>query len=195
MRWTTLRPGLIGAALLSILMLTPAAVWAQKTSFTTAGPPVAKDEPVTFTADEVEYDRDNNLVTARGHVEVWQAGRIVRADQMSFNRQTGVVLAIGNVVMMQPDGQVLFAQYAELNRDMSEGILSTVRAQMANNGKMAANGMRRTGGLLNELSRVVYTACDLCKKDPTRPPLWEVRPRPPCRIPSTRPSNTAMPRC
>ena len=34
--------------------------------------------------------------------------------------------------------------------------------------------MRRTGGLLNELSRVVYSACDLCKDDPTRPPLWEI---------------------
>jgi LPS-assembly protein len=175
MRLTLLRLSVIAAALLPILMLTHAAVWAQKSSFVTTGPPVSKDEPVTFTADEVEYDRENNMVTARGHVEVWQAGRIVRADQMSFNRQTGVVVAIGNVVMMQPDGQVLFAEYAELNRDMSEGILKTVRGLMANNGKLAANGMRRTGGLLNELSRVVYTACDLCKQDPTRPPLWEVR--------------------
>jgi LPS-assembly protein len=163
---------LIVAALLPILILTTAEAWTQPSQF--SGPPVAKNEPVTFTADQVEYDRDANLVTARGHVEVWQAGRIVRADQMTFNRQTGVMVAIGNVVMMQPDGQVLFAQYAELSRDMSEGILETIRAQMANNGKMAANGMRRTGGALNELSRVVYTACNLCKKDPTRPPLWEV---------------------
>jgi LPS-assembly protein len=175
MRRTLLRLSLILAALLPSLMLTPAAVWAQKSSFLSAGPPVSRDEPVTFTADEVEYDRDNNLVTARGHVEVWQAGRILRADQMSFNRKTGVMVAIGNIVMMQPDGQVLFAQYAELSRDMSEGILKAVRAQLPNNGKMAANGMRRTGGLLNELSRVVYTACDLCKQDPTRPPLWAVQ--------------------
>jgi LPS-assembly protein len=175
MRQTLLRLVLIAAALLPILMLTPADGWAQKSALPGAGPPVARDAPVTFTADEVEYDRDKNLVTARGHVEVWQAGRIVRADEMTFNRQTGVMVAIGNVVMMQSDGQVLFAQYAELSRDMSEGILKTVRAQLQNNGKMAANGMRRTGGALNELSRVVYTACDLCKKDPTRPPLWEIR--------------------
>lgn len=170
-----LRLSLLAAAVLPLLMLMSASVWAQKSSFAAAGPPVSKDEPVTFTADEVEYDRDNNLVTARGHVEVWQAGRIVRADQMSFNRQTGVITAIGGVVIMQPDGQVLFSQYAELNRNMSDGILRTVRALLANNGKMAANGMRRTGGSLNELSRVVYTACNLCKEDPTRPPLWEVR--------------------
>ncbi len=136
--------------------------------------PVAKDEPVTFTADQVEYDREHSLVTARGHVEAWQAGRVVRADQMIFNRDTGVVVATGNVVVQEPDGQVLFAQYAELNRNMSEGILKTVRAVLERNGKLAANGMRRTGGVLNELSRVVYSACDLCKDDPTRPPLWQI---------------------
>ncbi len=175
MRPTLLRLGLIGVALLLCLMMMAANVRAQHGPLPGAGPPVSRDEPVTFTADEVEYDRDNNLVTARGHVEVWQAGRIVRADQMSFNRQTGVMVAIGNVVMMQADGEVLFSQYAELSRDMSEGILKVVRAQLPNNGKMAANGMRRTGGALNELSRVVYTACDLCKKDPTHAPLWQIQ--------------------
>jgi LPS-assembly protein len=173
-RRTLLRLSVIAATLLPIMMLAPASGLAQKTSFSTAGPPVSKDEPVTFTADEVEYDRDNNLVTARGHVEVWQGGQIIRADQMTFNRQSGVVVAIGDVVMMQADGEVLFAQYAELSRNMSDGILKTVRGLLPNNGKLAANGMQRTGGLLNELSRVVYTSCDLCKKDPTQPPLWEV---------------------
>jgi LPS-assembly protein len=167
---------LLAAALLAILILTPAAAWAQLSQLAAVGTgsPAAKDEPVTFTADQVEYDRDHSLVTARGHVEAWQAGRVVRADQMTFNRETGVVVAIGNVAMLEAGGQVLFAQYAELSRDMSEGILKTVRGALDNNGKLAANGMRRTGGVLNELSRVVYTACDLCKKDPTRPPLWEI---------------------
>lgn len=175
MRRTMLRLCLLLAASLPGMLLIPAA-WAQKTSqFATGGPPVSREEPVTFTADQVEYDREKNLVTARGHVEVWQAGRIVRADEMTFNRQTGIMMAIGNVVMVQADGQVLFAQYAELSRDMTNGMLRAVRAQMANNGKLAANGMQRTAGALNELSRVVYTACNLCKQDPTRPPLWEVR--------------------
>ena len=171
-----LRPISLTATLLAALIVVPAGAWAQlsKLAATGTSPPVSKNEPVTFTADQVEYDREHALVTARGHVEAWQAGRVVRADQMTFNRETGVVTAVGNVVMLEPDGQVLFAQYAELSRDMSEGILKTVRAQLENNGRLAANGMRRTGGLLNELSRVVYSACDLCKTDPTRPPLWEI---------------------
>ncbi len=45
-------------------------------------PALPSDQPVTFTAGEVEYDeRADTVVTARGGVEAWQAGRTLRADQ------------------------------------------------------------------------------------------------------------------
>jgi LPS-assembly protein len=69
----------------------------------------------------------------------------------------------------------MFADYAEMTQDMNEGVLKDMRALMAQNGKLAANGVRRTAGKINELSRVVYSACNLCKTDPTKPPLWQIR--------------------
>ncbi len=140
----------------------------------TSTPAPGRDEPVTFTADQVEYDRERAIVTARGHVEAWQAGRILRADQMTFDRNSGVSVATGNVVLVETNGQTLFAQYAELNRDMSEGILKTIGGRMEHNARLAANGMRRTGGALNELSRIVYSVCDSCKEHPERPLLWQL---------------------
>src|SRR5258708_7949180 len=134
LRW----PALLAAVLAAVLSLTLAGARAQLSGLAAAGnaPKAGKDAPVTFTADQVEYDREHSLVSARGHVEAWQAGRVVRADQMTFNRETGVVVAVGNVAVLEPDGQVLFAQYAELSRDMSEGILKTVRAVLDNNGRL-----------------------------------------------------------
>ncbi len=76
---------------------------------------------------------------------------------------------------MEPDGEVMFADYAEMTQDMNDGVLKDMRALLAQNGKLAANGVRRTAGKINELSRVVYSPCDLCKKDPTRPPVWQIR--------------------
>jgi LPS-assembly protein len=139
-----------------------------------SGPTPSKDQPITFTADAVEYDRERSLVIARGHVEAWQGGRVLRADQLTFDRSSGVVVAIGNIAILEPDGQVVFAQYAELSRDMSTGLLKDIRVRMDQNGKLAANGMRRSGGAINELSKVVYSSCDLCKDDPTRPLLWQI---------------------
>lgn len=143
-------------------------------------PPAAalnRSDPVTFTADQVVYDRDNGLVTASGHVEAWQNDHVLRADTVTFDRNTNVAAAHGHVAVVEPDGQVLFSDYAELTEGMREGVLRGMRAILAENGKLAANGARRTEGKINELSRAVYTTCDLCARDPTRPPLWSLRAR------------------
>jgi len=140
-----------------------------------AGHGASRKAPVTFTADRVRYDQQHNLVIASGHVEAWQGQQVLRADEITFNRSTGTVAATGNVVLLTEAGEIIFADYAELTQNMTDGVLKNMRALLAQNGKLAANGARRTGGKINELSKVVYSACDLCKKDPKRPPLWQVR--------------------
>ncbi len=135
----------------------------------------SRDQPVSFTADSVEYDRENSLVIAEGHVEAWQNDTVMRADKITFDRNTGVAAARGNVVILQPDGQVLFANYAEMTQDMKNGVLRDMRAILAQNGRLAANGARRTDGEINEMSRVVYSTCNLCANDPTKAPLWQIR--------------------
>ncbi len=134
-----------------------------------------KNEPVTFSADEVDYDKDKSLVTATGHVEAWQNGHVMRADKITFDRNTGVAAATGHVVLLEPDGETMFADYAEMQNNMQDGILKDMRALLQQNGRLAANGAQRTGGQINELSKVVYTTCNVCADDPGRPPLWQIR--------------------
>jgi LPS-assembly protein len=50
-----------------------------------------------------------------------------------------------------------------------------VSARLANNGRMIANGGRRTDGKVDQLAKVVYSACNLCKSDPHAAPTWEIR--------------------
>src|SRR5580700_10693418 len=137
--------------------------------------PARNDLPVTFSADTVEYDRDHNLVTATGHVEAWQNDHVMHADKVTIDRVTGVMAATGHVVLMEPDGEILFADYAEMNQGMKDGVLRDMQAILAQNGRLAANGARRTGGEINEISNVVYSTCNLCKSDPSKPPLWQLR--------------------
>lgn len=137
----------------------------------------AQDAPVTFSADEVEYDQNRSLVTARGRVEAWQGDRILRADEFTYNRETGVATARGNVQLLEPDGQVLFAEEAELSGNMRDGVLTGLRGLLAGNARVAAAGARRTGGTLFDLARVVYSACAPCEDDPLAPPLWQLRAR------------------
>ncbi len=165
------------AAILINLLIPPMPAFAQIGTVLSprAGAQPSANEPVTFSADQVEYDRDNALVIARGHVEAWQNDHVLRADQITFDRNTGVAAATGHVVLLEPDGEVLFADYAEMSNNMSDGILKDMRALLQQNGRLAANGAQRTGGQINELSKVVYSTCNLCAKDPSRPPLWQIR--------------------
>lgn len=165
------------ACLLAILLMPFAPACAQLGALTTLGnnPQPSRNEPVTFGADQVQYDQQNNLVIATGHVESWQNNHVLRADKIVFDRNTGTAAATGHVVLLEPDGEVMFADYAEMTQDMNEGVLKDMRALLAQNGKLAANGARRTAGKINELSRVVYSPCNLCKDDPTKPPLWQIR--------------------
>jgi LPS-assembly protein len=137
----------------------------------------ANDRPVTFTAESVEYDRDRGVVTARGRVEAWQGERVVRADEFTYDRNTRVARLRGNVQILEATGEVAFADEAELGEGFRDGVLENIRGILAQNARIAANGARRTGGAITDLARIVYSACNLCAEDPTRPPLWQLRAR------------------
>jgi LPS-assembly protein len=151
---------------------------AQIKSFTGGGDTqVSRNEPVFYQADSAEYDRDTGFVTLTGHVEIWQGQRVLRADKVTYDRNTGVAAGRGHVVLLEPNGEVLFADYAELSQGMKDGILTNLRAQLAQNGRLAANGARRLEAHINELSRVIYSTCNACKDDPNGPLEWDIRAR------------------
>ncbi len=172
------------AGLLLLGQIVPGIALAQ--SFTPAGgergvvgpiAPVARDAPVFYQADQASYDRSTGIARLSGHVELWQADRVLLADTVTYDRRTGVAAAKGHVVLLEPGGQVVFSDYAELSDNMKNGVLKDLRATLQQGGKLAANGAERIDGRLNELSRVVYSTCPVCAAHPDRPPLWAIRAR------------------
>ncbi len=143
----------------------------------THGITLSKNQPVTFLADRVQYDRAHGIVTATGHVEAWQGDQILRADKLTYDRNSNVMAASGHVQIIEPDGQILFASYAELTSDMKQGVLKSLRGLLAANGRLAGNGARRSPGPINTLSRGVYSTCNICVRNPKIPPLWDLRAR------------------
>ena len=131
--------------------------------------------PVLFSADEVNYDNDFGLVIARGNVEISQGNRTLLADTVSYNQRTDTVTASGHVSMLQESGDVVFGNYVELTDSMREGFIQDIRILMADRSRLAGNAGRRTDANRTEIRRGVYSPCDLCKEDPTQPPLWQLK--------------------
>ena len=136
----------------------------------------AEGREVLLQADQVSFDDALGVATATGNVELAQGNRVLMADTVSYNQRANVVTASGNVVLLEPSGEVLFAEYAEMTDDMREGFLRGLRVLLAEDARLAAAGGVRRGGTEMELSRAVYTPCVDCKGRGDRP-LWEVRAR------------------
>jgi LPS-assembly protein len=128
-----------------------------------------------LTADELQYDQELGLVVATGHVQISQGLRTLLADTVTYNQRTDTVTASGHVSLLEPTGEILFADFVELTNRFEDGFLQNIRALLSDRSRLAANTGRRTGGTRLEMRRGVYSPCDLCREDPTQPPLWQLR--------------------
>ncbi|HWI26670.1 MAG TPA: LPS assembly protein LptD [Stellaceae bacterium] len=131
--------------------------------------------PVLFSADEVQYDSQLGLIVAKGNVQLTQRDQILLADTVTYNERTDTATASGHVSLLQPTGDIIFADYMELHDDMRDGFLQNVRMLLSDQSRMAGNTARRINGNRLEIRRGVYSPCDSCREDPTRPPIWQIR--------------------
>jgi LPS-assembly protein len=140
-----------------------------------ARPAAQPAKPILFQADQVEYDQDLGITVARGHVELDQADQILLADTVTYNQRTDVVTASGHVSLLQPDGDIIFSDYMELHDQLREGFIKDVRILLTDGSRLAANTGRRIEDNVTELRRGVYSPCELCEKDPSKPPVWQIK--------------------
>ncbi|MBL6946376.1 MAG: LPS-assembly protein LptD, partial [Rhodospirillales bacterium] len=141
----------------------------------TAAEPAEEDIPVLLRADELSHDRELGIVTARGNVEVSRTDRVLLADTVTYNQKDDILIANGNVSLLEPSGDVIFSEYFELTGDFKDGIVGDIRMILSDGARLAANGARRTGGTVHEMSKAVYSPCYLCADDPKAEPLWQIK--------------------
>lgn len=128
-----------------------------------------------ISADEISYDESLNSVFATGNVEVAYGQRIMLADRVRYDRNEDSVVASGNIVLLEPTGEVLFAEYVELTDELRSGVIENIRILLADNSRFAANGARRIDGRITVMRKAVFSPCKVCEKDPDRPPLWQLK--------------------
>ncbi|MXV44776.1 LPS assembly protein LptD [Saccharibacter sp. 17.LH.SD] len=132
----------------------------------------SSQEPLTYLADHESYDKTGLLIWT-GNVRVWQGDQAMRADEITYDRASGVMQARGHVAMVQADGSTTYADHVELAHGMKDGIGTAIYMRMQQNAKLASTGMRRTNGTVTDFSNAVYTACEICVKHPDSFPFWQ----------------------
>ena len=131
---------------------------------------VDEESPILFYADEKSYDSELGILILKGNVEFAQKGNILEADYVTYNENSDLITASGNVRMRQADGDIYFAEYMELHGDLKDGFARHLRGLMVDDGKIVAVESRLKGDI-EEFDKAVYTPCDFCGN---RPPVWQI---------------------
>lgn len=135
---------------------------------------IRDDEPFAMEADEVGYDQKNAIVVAQGNVEVVQGANILSAQKLVYFQRLNLVKASGDVSVLQPSGDVYFADAVELKDDMKRGVIRNFRARLADNSVFAATEARKVSPVVTQLENAAYTPCNLCKGVE---PFWQLKAR------------------
>ncbi len=133
------------------------------------------DSFVNLSADELSHDDQSQTVTASGHVEFIYNERVLKADRVIYHLVTEQVEADGDVVMMEQNGDVHFADRVEMSRDMKDGYVQALHSTLADGSRFGAVEGERIDGRYIIMKAATYTPCIPCKNNPDQNPLWMIR--------------------
>ena len=128
-------------------------------------------DPVRMIADRIEIASDGDLI-ASGDIEIFHRSENLTADEMRYDTETETLNISGPIRYTDETGDTIEAEFAELSRDLQNGLLKSARIMLENQLELQAREMERIGGITAELRGVAATSCITCD---TRPPLWQIR--------------------
>ncbi len=145
-----------------------------KTSIKPKGKPSSKD-PILLTAQYVDYDKEKQIVSASGKVEIVQGDTIMLADHVLYDQVDNTVMAHGNVSILESAGNVLFADDIELKDDLKAGVINQFKARLADNSLFVANNAKKHDENITELYQAAYSPCKVCYSgNDGKTPLWQL---------------------
>ena len=89
-----------------------------------ADSPFRDPDIIYLDADELVRDEVGQVLVAKGDVEGRYQDRTLRADKVVYNIKTGRVVALGNVVLIDADGTIQYADKLELSNELEAGTAS-----------------------------------------------------------------------
>ncbi|MFS8035567.1 LPS-assembly protein LptD [Xanthobacter sp. AM11] len=133
------------------------------------------NQKMLVTADQLEYDYQRETVAAVGNVQIYYDGSTLEANRVVLDRKANLLRAEGNARLKDKDGRILSADTLELTQDFKQGFIESLRLDTPDKTHFAAARADRTDGNVTVFQNGVYTACEPCKDDPSKPPLWQIK--------------------
>ena len=164
-----------GAAALALLPAGMTIAHAQSARLDALQPNMPADAKMLLSANELVYNRDSERVIVRGAVQINYGGYQMVAQQVEYSQKTGRIVATGEIELIEPGGNKIYADKMDVTDNFADGFIETMRVETTDLTKLAAvNGERRNGEEII-LNQAVYTACTPCAVDPNHRSLWHIK--------------------
>jgi len=131
------------------------------------------DIPYILNAEKIVNNNNESKVVATGNVEVIQGKEVLRADYLEFDKIKNKAYVKGNVSILDENGVVYFADYAEVDKGFKNGLSKNISILFPDNSKMAASTGKRFKGTISRLKKALYSACNC--DDPNKKPTWQIK--------------------
>ena len=120
-----------------------------------------KGQGILLYANEIDHDDQNNVLTARGNVEIEKDGRILWANVVTYHEKTEILTASGHVRLDEGSGDLIYLDYAEFTDDLKTGFVDKVRIMLTDDARLVARRGHRKDAKISHLDQVVYSPCHL----------------------------------
>lgn len=131
--------------------------------------------PAFLQSEQIEYDDANQVVTALGNVFVAQDSQLLHADKVQYFKLQDKIVATGHVWLRDSEGNYSFANNLILSNKMADGFVENVKILMVDQSRLAGNLAKRYEGKRVVLWQGVYSPCEVCKAEPEKAPLWQLK--------------------
>lgn len=135
------------------------------------------DAPAVIEAGAIDYDSRQEIVTATGGVSIVQGERALSAREIQYFVREDRVVAIGDVTLLEPGGEVVTADRAELSDGLKRAVADRLGLRLADGSLLVGREVNRVAGAKTVLRDGVFSPCEACAEHPERPRLWRLRAR------------------
>ena len=129
---------------------------------------------INVVADRLTYDSRREFATATGRVVIKYGKYVLVARKVTYDQRGDVLRADGEVRLLEPGGNILEADIAQLQNRFRDGFAQYLRLLLTNDATLTADYAKRTNGTITVYDHVAYTRCKDCVL-PSGEPLWQLK--------------------
>jgi LPS-assembly protein len=134
-----------------------------------------RDARISLIADQVFFDPETKVLTARGNVRIFRGQEILATEALTYDQKNGRITVPGALTIVDGDTLTTRAKSAVLDADLRNGLIRGAEVLIAQQLQIVAEEFHRTDGRFKVLTKTVASSCTVCTKNPT--PFWQIRAR------------------